>query len=115
MSDGRSLGALTAADFRGNIGSRFLLTAGPSGNGPVAPVEVALAEVNEHAPTPSGNFRAPFSLLFHGPLAPVVPQAIYRLDNEQFGALEMFIVPIGPEPAPPGQAPSAMRYEVVFG
>jgi hypothetical protein len=115
MSDGHSLEALTAADFRGAIGGQFLLTAGPSGNGPAAPVEVALVEVSEHASAASGNFRAPFSLLFHGPLAPVMPQAIYRLDNEQLGALELFIVPIGPEPAPVGQAPTAMRYEVVFG
>ena len=115
MSDSDSLGVLTAADFRGTIGRTFLLTAGPSGNGPAAPVEIALVAVNEHAAAADGNFRAPFSLLFHGPLAPVIPQAIHRLDNEQLGALELFIVPIGPEPPAPGQAPTAMRYEVVFG
>ncbi len=115
MSDGRSLEVLTAADFRDNIGSQFLLTAGPSGSGPAALTEVALVEVNEHAAGAPGNFREPFSLLFHGPLTPVMPQAIYRLENEQLGALELFIVPIGPAPAPAGQPPTAMRYEVVFG
>jgi hypothetical protein len=115
MSDGRSLEVLTAADFRGAIGSQFLLTAGPSGNGPAAPIEVGLMEVNEHASAASGNVRVPFSLLFHGPLAPVIPQSVYRLDNEQLGALELFVVPIGPAPASLGQAPAAMRYEVVFG
>jgi hypothetical protein len=44
-----------------------------------------------------------------------MPQSIYRLENEQLGALELFIVPIGPAPAAAGQAPTAMRYEVVFG
>jgi hypothetical protein len=42
MSDGRSLEVLTAADFRATIGSQFRLTAGPSGSGPAAPIDVGL-------------------------------------------------------------------------
>lgn len=32
-----------------------------------------------------------------------------------FGTLELFIVPVGPNEPEPGAAPSAMRYESVFG
>jgi hypothetical protein len=116
VSDNRSLETLTAGDFRDNLGSCFRLTAGSAGNGLAVSFEVKLIEVSEHASGAPGAFRAPFSLLFYGPLTPVLPQAIYRLEHERLGALELFIVPVGPdEPAAPGQAPTAMRYEVVFG
>lgn len=85
-------------------------------DGSAASVELELAEVREPAGAASGAFRAPFSLLFRGPITPVMPQAIYPLKHEKLGMLELFIVPIGPEePAAPGQSPAAMRYEVVFG
>ena len=112
VTNERSLEALTAADFRDVLGTRFLLTASPpDGDTPVT-FQAELVNVTEH---PNGNpdvSRAPFSLLFHGPLQPVLPQGIYRLEQERFGAVELFIVPVGP--AGPAEAP-AMRYEVVFG
>ncbi|MGH3186448.1 MAG: DUF6916 family protein [Streptosporangiaceae bacterium] len=112
MSTGHSLQTLTAEDFRGHQGTRFRLTESSSG----ASVDAVLAEVTEHAVGTPGTFRTPFSVLFHGPLQPVLPQGTYRVEHEQFGALELFIVPVGPEePAEPGQAPTAMRYEAVFG
>jgi hypothetical protein len=107
---------LTAEDFRVNVRTAFKLSGGSSGSDPAIPFEVELVEVAEHAASTGGAFRVPFSLLFHGPLGPVMPQAIYRLDHEQLGALEVFVVPVGPaEPAVPGEAPTKMRYEVVFG
>jgi Domain of unknown function (DUF6916) len=112
----RPLETLTATDFRDNLGGRFLLMAGAPGSGPAVSFEVELVEVSEHQPGAPGTHRTPFSLLFHGPLTPVLPQAIYRLEHKEIGGLELFIVPVGPaESATPGQAPAAMRYEVVFG
>jgi hypothetical protein len=52
--------------------------------------------------------RAPFSIVFCGPPDPVVPQRIYRLENESLGPVELFVVPIGPDD-------SGMQYEAVFG
>jgi hypothetical protein len=52
--------------------------------------------------------REPFSVVFRGPTEPVVPQRIYRLENERLGAFELFIVPVGPDE-------SGMQYEAVFG
>ena len=77
--------------------------------------EVEVAEITEY-PGTSGTFRNPFSVVFHGPLEPVRPQGIYRLEHEHLGGLELFIVPLGPnEPPVRGDAPTAMRYEAVFG
>lgn len=39
----------------------------------------------------------PFALHFHGPLAPVLPQKIYRLEHDDLEAFELFLVPIGPD------------------
>ncbi len=55
----------------------------------------------------SGYRRQAYSLLFAGPLTPLLPQAIYPLRNESLGELGIFLVPLGPS----GQA---MRYEAIF-
>ncbi|MGH3150010.1 MAG: DUF6916 family protein [Streptosporangiaceae bacterium] len=116
MPDDRSLQTLTAEDFRAHQGTRFRLTGGSAPGSSPASVEAELAEVTEHGASASSVARAPFSVLFHGPLEPVMPQGIYRLEHEQFGNVDLFIVPVGPdEPRVPGQAPTAMRYEAVFG
>jgi hypothetical protein len=100
MTSGRSLDELTADDFLAVKGERFGLT--------TAGFNLELAEVTHGAGGSPRGSRAPFSVLFHGPLQPVLPQAIYRLENERLGAIELFIVPIGPEQG-------SMRYEAVFG
>jgi hypothetical protein len=52
--------------------------------------------------------RQPFSLHFLGPVSPhYLPQHIYRLEHEEMGALDLFLVPLGPESA-------RMRYEAIF-
>jgi hypothetical protein len=56
---------------------------------------------------PAPGRRRPFSLIFHGPQAPVLPQRIYRLENAVLGTLEIFLVPIGPDAA-------GLRYEAIF-
>ena len=116
MPDDRFLQKLTAGDFRPYQGTRFRITGGsPPGRSPVT-IETELVEITEHGAGAQGSFRAPFSVVLHGPLEPVMPQGICRLEHEKLGTLELFIVPVGPaEPSAPGQAPTAMRYEVVFG
>jgi hypothetical protein len=63
-------------------------------------------------PTPAhpgdAHRRTPFSVVFRGPQEPVLPQRIYRLEHENLGTFELFIVPIGPDE-------SGMQYEAVFG
>ena len=115
MTTDRSLETLTAGDFRDNRGTRFRLTGKSPDGGSPASFEADLVDVTEYAANASGTFRVPFSVLFHGPLEPVMPQGVYRLEHERFGALELLIVPVGPDVPAPDEAPTAMRYEAVFG
>lgn len=54
------------------------------------------------------GLREPFSILFRGPGDALLPQRIYRLEHEELGALELFLVPIGPDG-------TGLLYEAVFG
>lgn len=38
--------------------------------------------------------REQFSVHFHGPADPILPQSIYRLENEEMDAMELFLVPV---------------------
>ena len=115
MSTDRSLETLTAEDFRGIRSSRLRLTARPAADGITASFDAEITEITEHPAGITNVSRVPFSVLFHGPCEPVMPQGTYRLEHEQLGALDIFIVPVGPgAPAAPGEAVTAMRYEAVF-
>jgi hypothetical protein len=51
--------------------------------------------------------RHPFSLVFHTVPEAVVPQQIYRVENDTMEPMEIFLSPIGPDER-------GMRYEAVF-
>ena len=51
--------------------------------------------------------RQPFSLLFRAPMEALFPQMIYRIENDRMGALDLFLVPIGPDE-------HGMLYEAIF-
>lgn len=51
--------------------------------------------------------REPFSVVFRGPMSPILPQRIYRVVNEELGTLDLFLVPVGPDE-------EGMLYEAVF-
>jgi hypothetical protein len=98
------LDALTHESFLPHVGTDF-----PARLGPDATLGLTLIEVEATGPAPAGGAtrRRPFSLLFRGPRAPVLPQRIYRLEHAALGPLEIFIVPIGPDA-------HGMRYEAIF-
>lgn len=75
---------------------------------PDGPIEAELVEVNDLGTSGAGGLHSPFSIVFRGPLRPVLPQGIRRLEHDGLGGLELFLVPIGPDEA-------GMRYEAVFG
>ena len=71
-----------------------------------APIEVRLIEV-----TATGGTRLerqPFSAIFRGPAEPVLDQAIYGIQHEKLGPLDLFLVPIG------ATANGELDYEAVF-
>src|SRR5579875_11862 len=97
MTERRALEKLSAADFREFVGSRFRVS-DPAGEDTLPDsFEIELTNVEEQ-PVPAGSaFRAPFTMVFHGPAGPVAPQRIYRLSAERFGEFEAFMVPLGPD------------------
>lgn len=70
------------------------------------PLEVVLYEVRLHEPH-GGPRTQPYSVYFRGPRQPVLPQAIYRMEHDRVEAMDLFLVPIGPDE-------KGMRYEAVF-
>ena len=90
--------------FQNVKGEPFRLVA-PEGGG----LDLRLTEVTplSSASAAPGSERVPFALYFHGPRTPWARQATYRLEHEVLGALEIFLVPLGPDE-------HGMRYEAVF-
>lgn len=101
------LETLTPGSFQEHVGSHFGLSLEGQ-----EPLELELVEIARYEENPDFLARKePFSLIFLGPLRPVLPQAIYRLEHPALGGMEIFLVPIGPDPQ--GQR-SGMRYEAAF-
>jgi hypothetical protein len=96
------LESLKFEDFFERIGEVFRV------EGAGAAIDLVLAEATDlsrkEAPGPR---RKPFSLIFRGPLRPLLVQKIWPLEHSALGRLEIFLVPIGPDAA-------GMRYEAVF-
>jgi hypothetical protein len=90
------LDSLTVADFAALRGDRFRIAPDDS-----PAFEVELVEVTEIPREPGG--RAPFSLELQGGPNPPLPQRIYRLQHQDLGPMEIFLVPIASD-----------RYEAVF-
>jgi hypothetical protein len=68
-------------------------------------VDAELSEVTE----PKAGRERPFSILFRAPREPLLSQGIYRIEHDEMGAFELFLVPIGP-----GKDHNDMLYEAVF-
>jgi len=96
------LESLTIESFRPHVGSPFRIVVTET-----LTLDATLAEAQELAQQRPGAARAPFKLLFHAPLRPILPQRIYRLEHDALGVLDLFIVPIGP-------AGDRMQYEAIF-
>jgi hypothetical protein len=93
---------LKIGDFFERVGEGFRV---PFAGGAI---EITLLEVTSLARADhAGPRRAPFSLIFRGPLRPALVQHTWPLEHPALGRLEVFLVPIGPDA-------SGMRYEAVF-
>lgn len=93
---------LTHHDFASALNQKFQI---PHGGGSL---EVELIECRSLPSTRHKDaLREPFSVIFRGPLQPVLPQRIHRLEGGPMGPLEIFIVPVGPDN-------QGMLYEAIF-
>jgi len=101
------LESLTAAAFAAHLKSVFRLQTG----GEPLPLELVEVQKASYADDPAAvgpsGRREPFALLFRGPRSPYARQGTHRLEHDGMGALELFLVPLGPDAA-------GMRYEAVF-
>ena len=89
---------LKLEDFAANVGADYSLDSGDSR------LSLVLEEAN--ALGQSMREGGSFSLLFRGPLEPLLPQGIYTLRHEG-DPIDIFLVPIG-------QDPGGTRYEAIF-
>ena len=102
------LETFTAQMFSPYVGDTFQLPIGD-----VPPIELQLVSVTElNFPaaargTAEPPKRVPFSLLFRNPQRLYFPQAIYHIEHEQLGAMQIFLVPMGPDA-------EGMQYEAIF-
>jgi hypothetical protein len=95
----KSLASLVPADFESRVGETFTLAAA----GHDRPLKLVEVQHLGHAVRAGGAF----SLQFHAPAGPAVPQAVYSLHHPVLGTLDLFIVPLGPKDG-------VNRYEAVF-
>jgi hypothetical protein len=72
-----------AATFAGHLKSTFRLLDEPT-------TELELVEISDG----STNGHVNFSLLFRGPLQPLLPQRIYPVEHDRLGRFDLFMVPI---------------------
>ena len=102
---------LTVATFRPHEGETFAVYPGTPG---LTPMELTLTEVTElSAGQPADDDRrAPFSLLFYGPVVPLLPSGMHKLAHPEIGEHLVFMNPVQAATANP-QAPG-ICYEVVF-
>lgn len=98
-----TLDKLHSSDFRPHLNQTFCIRLEG-----IEPIGLELVSVTDSGPQPKSGMRRPFSLHFLGPVSPqYLVQHIYRLDHEQMGVLDLFLVPLGFEMG-------RMRYEAVF-
>jgi len=86
---------LTVDLFSGHEGEAFEVTGDGAPQQTLVLTDVAASGVaGGHGP--EGEEREQFTLLFRGPLEPLLPQATYRLDHADIGPVDLFLVPLAP-------------------
>jgi hypothetical protein len=105
------LDTFTLDTFSRCIGQDFHVVTSDNGH---PGLRLASAEDLREKPWADGGAerRTPFSLLFHGPAKPFLPQGTYPLRHDAIGDFPLFLVPLGPVPAGPDKG--LMRYEAIF-
>jgi len=78
---------LTRESFSGQLNTKFRLSPEPG-----KMIELELIEIVDSGETAGQAER--FSLHFRGPLDYLFPQRTYRMEHEELGQMEIFIVPI---------------------
>jgi len=86
-------------EFAGCMGTTFRVHASEEGREAVTLIDVK--ELGSSGP------REQFSLVFRGGQGEHLRQRTYRMEHEELGLIDLFLVPIGPDD-------EGMRYQAVF-
>jgi hypothetical protein len=95
------LDKLTKETFEPRQGETFKLSDDEAGT-----IDLKLAKVQGNGLRGRAD-REQFSLHFDGPAEPLLPQKIYRLENDEAGEMEIFLVPVAKDD-------EGVTYEAVF-
>jgi hypothetical protein len=99
----KTLEQLQSSDFMPHLNQTF--TVRLEG---LEPIKLELVAVTERGTGGQPGGRQPFSLLFLGPVSSqYLFQHTFRLEHPEMGALDIFLVPLGPQEG-------RMRYEAIF-
>jgi hypothetical protein len=90
MAATADLGALRIDDFTPHLDATFDMQAA----GGVVPLKLVKVDPVGN----SGREGGAFSLIFVTPKGPWLPQAIYHVEHPALGTMEIFLVPVGPQP-----------------
>ncbi len=94
---------LHSRDFLPHLHEQFLIRL-PG----IEPIELELVGVAEWGDPVAPGQRQPFSLAFLGPVSQqYLLQSTFHFEHPQMGALDIFIVPLGPQGG-------RMQYQAVF-
>ncbi len=96
------LESFTAATFEPRVGEDFTVAVAPGET-----LALRLSSCRSSANPGQPGARRPFSLYFHGPHARPLPQRMYPFSHPSLGDFDLFIVPVGRDPA-------GLIYEAVF-
>ena len=102
------LDKLTIEDFSTYLNRQFNVSSESAGKYNMKLIEVSGIGTRNMAEEDTAK-RNPFSIVFLGPVQPVLPQGIYEIKSDNFGPFDIFMVPIGPDAGNEG-----IRYEAVF-
>lgn len=90
---------LRLSSFSEHLNTKFRVRAGGD-----KVVELELVEAKDLG---SNARQEQFSMLFHGPLDDAFEQGTYRMEHEELGSHELFMVPVGVKEG-------VREYEVIF-
>lgn len=93
---------LSLPAFQAALRTRFRLPRQSGSN-----IELLLVEARVVGTKLAGGECRSFSILFHGPADPLLPQQTYSLEHDVLGTFDLFIVPVGRDI-------NGCRYEAVF-
>ena len=88
------LDKLTSTDFSAHLNQPFMLEL--ESLPPILLQLRAVQKLDTNEQKPRAYQQGPFAVVFNGPLRPILPQQVYRVQHPTMGQLHLLFTPIGP-------------------